>query len=238
MYKISNAINPNTGILEIGHGTYKKEKDWKTELKEEVTDWKTLLKEDLDKEETPDQLLKKKIAFGDLRNYLNLYDELFKNNLYEEEIKSNLKQYKFYDIVFSIILREILKDSKVRFLHGKVSDVRDIIESDKKEILRNKNLFIFEKKGIANIDYDIKETDGLKVLKNELSAISVMKVLLLTDKFLNIPAKWNDDSLRRFFNIFDLILLDMDTIDKTLLDFKLLDYKINTTCNLIITQER
>lgn len=240
MYKISNSLNQNRGILEVGHGTYKKEKDWKSELKEEVTDWKTLLRDDLNKEEkeTPDQLLKKKIAFGDLRNYLNLYKEIFNNNLYESDIKNNLKQYKFYDLVFSIILREVLKDNIVRFYHGKFNDVKDMLESDKKENLRKKDFFVFDKRGIANIDFNVTDTDSLKILRNEISAISIMKVLQLTDKWFNCPAKWNEDSLRRYFNIFDLILLDLDTIDKTLLDINLLDLKIKNTCNLIITQER
>lgn len=240
MYKVSNALNPSRGILEVGHGTYKKEKDWKSELKEEVTDWKTLLKDDLTKEEkeTPDQLLKKKIAFGDLRTYLNLYKEIFQSNLYEDDKKENLKQYKFYDLVFSIILREVLNGNVVRFYLGKFNYLKDMLESDKKTTLRQKDFFVFDKKGIANIDLNINDTDTLRLLRSEISAISIMKVLQLTDKWFNIPAKWNEDSLRRYFNIFDLILLDLDTIDKTLLDINLLDLKIKNTCNLIITQER
>lgn len=217
-----------------------KEKNWKRELKEDLTEWKILLKDDLTKEEkeTPDQLLKKKIAFGELRSYLNLYEEIFTNNKYYYDIKKELKNTKFYDLVFSIILKNILENNIVRFYQGKISEVAETLEKDKLNVLHNKSFFEFDKKGIANIDFSIAETDNLKNLKNEVNAISIIKVLQLTDKWFNIPAKYNEDSLRRYFNIFDLILLDIDTIDKNLLDINLLDLELKTTCNLIITKER
>lgn len=166
----------------------------------------------------PEVLINKRVNFGMLDSYLNLYNNYLKNGF--------IKHPDNYDLVFSIILSHFLKQSQPLI----IKHSNNILSDLKQQINRLKainDLYIFENIGISNADYFIQNTSEEQEYRRNIPLITIIKILKITDKFFKIEPRYNEDSLRRFINIYDLISLNHKSINRDFLNYEDLKYEVS-----------
>lgn len=163
-------------------------------------------------------LINKRVNFGLLDSYINLYKNMLKNGFKKDTDN--------YDLVFSIVLNHFLKQSKPLIIKHSNNLLNDL-KTQFNRLVADPDLFIFENIGISNADYFIQNTSEEKEHRTNIPIVSIIKILNIVDNYFKIKPRYNEDSLRRFINIYDLISLNHIAIDRDKLDFKYLELEID-----------
>lgn len=166
----------------------------------------------------PEVLINKRVNFGMLDSYINLYNNYL--------IKGLVKHPDNYDLVFSIILSHLLSKSQPLIVKHSKEILSDLKEQFNR-LKAVKDLYIFDNVGISNADYFIQNTSQEQEYRRNIPILTIIKILKITDDFFKIEPRYNEDSLRRFINIYDLISLNHKSINRDLLIYEDLNLELN-----------
>lgn len=133
-----------------------------------------------------------------------------------------------YDFVFCLYTSSLLKKPIQREISGKLEDKLLILAYDYSDLVFPER-FIFTKEGFTNLDFLSDEDfyDRLKEYKFKVNIKSLNKIINLTNNHFSITKIINEDSIQRYCNLFDLLLINNTYINrKDLEDFINLDFKV------------